>query len=199
LFDARARWADQLALVERWSGGAHAFGLHCLERAKALGGPGHIRRTTDTEVKTPFDCYHYRIIHQTFFGMRDVLRPLSRRKGTSILPFQYERLESARRVVLEACPASTLKRLGLPHQNYKQPRGGPLERRRLQTRRTLLAALSPLVEIRETQRRVLMRNPGGDALDSLIAALGALQAWPVSDHQQIAGHARYPHEGHIYA
>ena len=33
----------------------------------------HIRRLTDREAKAPFDCYHYRIIHQTFYGMRDVL------------------------------------------------------------------------------------------------------------------------------
>jgi hypothetical protein len=58
--------------------------------------------------------------------MRDVLGPLLRHRSTAILPFHYRRLAAARRVVVETCPSSTLKRLGLPHQNYKQPAGGPL-------------------------------------------------------------------------
>ena len=51
--------------------------------------------------------------------MRAVLGPLRRDKGTAILPFQYRRLRSASRVLVEACPASTLRLLGLPNQNRK--------------------------------------------------------------------------------
>jgi hypothetical protein len=46
--------------------------------AEALGGPRHMRRLNDLEVKAPFDPFHYRIIYQTFHGMRDVLGPLRR-------------------------------------------------------------------------------------------------------------------------
>ena len=65
------------------------------------------------------------MIYQTFYGMRDVIGPLRRTPGTAVLPFQYRKLRTAERVVVECCPGSVLKRVGVPHQNYKQPAGGP--------------------------------------------------------------------------
>lgn len=194
-----AAWVEQFDFLGAWGEDAYAAGVECLRRAQALGGPNHIRRLTDTEARAPFDCYHYRIIYQTFFGMRDVLGPLRLLRRTAILPFQHRRLGTARRVLVEACPSSTLKRLGLPHQNYKQPEGGPLTRKRLRTRRVLLAGLAEHVRIGDGHRRVIMRNGGGDALDAVIAAVGAAQAWQLADHRRIARHPRYPREGRLYA
>jgi Protein of unknown function (DUF429) len=130
--------------------------------------------------------------------MRDVLGPLLRRPGTAIVPFHYRRLPGARRVLVEACPSSTLKRLGLPHQNYKQPAGGPLTRKRRRTRRAILAGLAAHVAIDPAQRRVIMRNGGGDALDAVIAALGGVQAWQAADHAALARHPRYRYEGRLF-
>jgi hypothetical protein len=191
-------WPAQLAWLRGWGEDAYGLGLECLRRARALGGPLHIPRLTDTEAKATFDCYHYRIIYQTFHGMRDVLAPLRRLRETAILPFQYCRLATARRLLVEACPTSTLKRLGLPHQNYKQPEGGPLLPRRRRTRRAILDGLSPHVRIEPAHRRMIMRNGGADALDAVIAAVGAAQAWPAADHRSIARHPRYPREGRLY-
>ena len=192
------RWPDQLRWIGGFEDGAYSFGEECVRRARDLGGPMHIRRATDTEAKTPFDCYHYRIIYQTFHGMRDVLLPLSRTKGTAILPFQYGKLRSARRAVVEACPTSTLKRMGLPHQNYKQPQGGPLEARRRRTKCLILDGLRETVTIPDSQMRVIMRNGGGDALDAVIAAVGAIAGWQAADHRNIRRHARYSLEGRLY-
>ena len=194
----RVKWPDQLEFLHAWGDDDYGVGLECLRRARELGGPNHIRRLTDIEAKAPFDPYHYRIIYQTFYGMRDVLGPLWRRKHTAILPFQYRRLASARRVLVEACPASTLKRMGLPHQNYKQPEGGPLIYKRRRTRRIIVDGLTEHVCITEAQRRVIMRNGGGDALDAVIASLGAVRAWRSCDHNHISSHHRYPLEGHLY-
>jgi len=193
-----ARWPDQLEFLYGWGDDDYGVGLECLRRAKSLGGPLHIRRLTDIETKAPFDPYHYRIIYQTFYGMRDVLGPLWRRKHTAILPFQYRRLASAKRVLVEACPASTLKRMGLPHQNYKQPEGGPLTHKRRRIRHIILDGLTGHISISESHRRVIMRNGGGDALDAVIAALGAVRYWDMCNHQQISRHSRYPLEGHLY-
>ena len=193
-----AKWPAQLDFVKSWNGNAHTFGLECLNRAKALGGPNHIRRLSDIEARTPFDTYHYRIIYQTFYGMRDVLDPLRRKKGTAILPFQYHRLPSAGRVVVEACPSSTLKRLGLPYQNYKQPGGRPLEAKHLWTRKILLSGFKKHVRISGAHRSTIIQNSGGDALDAVIAAIGTLRGWQTSDHRKIAGHPRYPREGRLY-
>jgi hypothetical protein len=193
-----ARWLDQIEFLHAWGDDDYGLGLECLRRAKSLGGPNHIRRLTDIEAKAPFDPYHYRIIYQTFYGMRDVLGQLRHLKYTAILPFQYRRLASARRVLVEACPASTLKRMGLPHQNYKQPEGGPLTYRRRRTRRTIMEGITEHISMSDAQRRVIMRNGGGDALDAVIAALGAVRAWRACDHQHISKHYRYRLEGHLY-
>jgi hypothetical protein len=195
---SEACWADQFDFLHAWGEDAYGAGLECLRRAQALGGPNHIRRLTDHEARAPFDCYHYRIIYQTFYGMRDVLGPLRLLRRTAILPFHYRRLATARRVLVEACPTSTLKRLGLPHQNYKQPEGGPLTARRLRTRRAILDGLAGHVAIGPGHRRVMMRNGGGDALDAVIAAVGGAQAWQASDYRHIARHPRYPREGRLY-
>jgi hypothetical protein len=191
-------WPAQFDLLDAWGEDAYGLGLECLRRAKTLGGPMHIRRLTDVETRAPFDAYHYRIIFQTFFGMRDVLGPLRARRRTAILPFHYRRLATAERVLVEACPASTLKRLGLPHQNYKQPAGGPLLRKRLRSRHAILEGLSRHLTIYASQRRVIMRNGGGDALDAVIAAVGAAQAWQLADHLSVARHPRYPREGRLF-
>ena len=198
VLDGGMRWPGQIEFLREWGEDAYGVGLECLARAKRLGGPMHIRRLTDVEAKAPFDCYHYRIIYQTVFGMRDVLGPLAAKRGTAILPFQYRRLPSARRVLVEACPSSTLKRLGLPHQNYKQPAGGPLTRKRLRTRRVILDHLCRRVAVTPRHRRVMMRNGGGDAIDAVLAAVGAQGAWEAVDHKLVARHPRYPREGKLY-
>jgi hypothetical protein len=192
-------WPAQMDFVRGWGEDAYGLGLECLRRAKALGGPMHIRRLTDAEARAPFDCYHYRIIYQTFFGMRDVLGPLALLRRTAILPFQYRRLGTARRVLVEACPSSTLKRWGLPHHSYKQPEGGPLTPKRRRNRRVILDGLSARVEIGATHRRMMMRDGGADALDAVMAAVGGLQAWQTADHRHIARHPRYQHEGRLFA
>lgn len=198
LFPAGAGWADQHAFLADWGEDAYGCGLECIRRALRLGESMHIRRTTDFEARAPFDCYHYRIIYQTFHGIRDVIVPLSRTPGTAVLPFQYRKLARAKRVVVECCPGSVLKREKVPHQNYKQPAGGPLTRKRRRTRHAILGWLGGVVDLGERFRRVVMRNPGGDALDAVIAAAGAARAVAAADHRAIARHPRYRHEGHLF-
>jgi hypothetical protein len=198
LFPDDHGWHEQFSFLGEWGEEAYACGLECVRRAMKLFRRKHIRRTTDGEAKAPFDAFHYRMIYQTFYGMRDVIGPLRGTRGTCILPFEYRKLPRARRVLVECCPGSVLKRLGLPHQNYKQPTGGPLTRKRKQTRRVILAALERLVRIGERERWVMMRNPGGDALDAVIAAVGAARAVAAADHTTIARHPRYRREGHLY-
>jgi len=192
-------WADQLAEVRRFEGQAVDFGRRCVESARAIGERLHIRRATDSLARTPFDCYHYRIIYQTFHGMRDVLLPLRDDPGTAVLPFDYPRLADARRVVLEACPGSTLRRWGTPHNRYKQPAGGRLTAARTQNRRAILQHIESAVSITEAQRREMMLDPGADALDATVAALGTWEAWRSADHAAIAADPRVAREGWVYA
>jgi hypothetical protein len=190
-------WPGQFDLVREWDHDGYGMGAECLRRAKALGGPAHLRRLTDLEERAPFDPYHYRIIYQTFHGMRDVLGPLRQDSSTAILPFHYERRRAAR-VLTEACPASTLKRLSLPHQNYKQTNAGSLTAKRRKTRQIILAGLEARVRITPRQRRVIMSDNGGDALDAVLAAVGALRSWQTTDHRHVARHHLYVREGRLY-
>src|SRR5262249_1065529 len=166
----------------------YSVGLECLRRAKALGGPNHIRRATDIEEKAPFNPYHYRIIYQTFYGMRDVLGPLRQLGKTAILPFQYRRLPWAERVVVEACPASTLKRLGLPYQNYKQPEGGRLTAIRRRIRRAIIDGLAEHIAVGEKQRRVMKGKNGGGGLGAGGAGGGGAKGRPGPHPQVVARH-----------
>jgi Protein of unknown function (DUF429) len=199
LFPASTAWPEQLTQLTAWRRGAYAYGLECVRRAKRLRGAMHVRRVTDFEARTPFDCYHYRIVYQMFHGMRDVLAPLAGTPGTAILPFQYQALPRARRVLVESCPSSSLKRWRLPHQNYKQPGGRPPDELRRRTRRAILAGLRPHVELSRWRRKIVMDDGGGDALDSIVAAVGGWQAFRAADHAAIARHPRHPREGYILA
>jgi hypothetical protein len=198
LFPEGAAWLEQFDFIREWGDDAYKCGLECVRRATELLQRKHIMRATETEARTPFDSFHYRLIYQTFYGMRDVVAPLQQSVGTAVLPFQYRKLARARRVVVECCPASVLKRVGAPHQNYKQPAGGPLTRKRRRTRHDILGWLRDVVEVDEQFRRVMMRNPGGDAIDAVIAAVGAALAVRTADHRAIARHPRYRREGHLF-
>jgi hypothetical protein len=193
-----AGWLSQFDFLGEWGDDGYGCGLECVRRSQLLRDVKHIRRQTDIEERAPFDPYHYRIIYQTFHGMRDVLGPLLRHRGTAILPFHYRRLPRARRVLVEACPASTLKRLGLPHQNYKQPEGGPLTGRRRRTRRHILDGLAAHVSISDRDRRRIMRDGGADALDAVLAAVGGARSFRHTDHRGVARHPRYRREGRLY-
>ncbi len=127
-----AKWDDQFDFLGEWGDDGYGVGVECARRSERLVGAKHVRRLTDKEERAPFNPYHYRIIFQTLFGMREVLRPLKRHRRTAILPFHYRRLGAASRVVVETCPASILKGLGLPNRNYKQPQGGRLEPKRFE-------------------------------------------------------------------
>lgn len=198
LFPDCEPWHGQFDFLAEWGDDAYGLGLECIRRARRIGDRMHLRRTTDTDAKAPFDGYHYRIIYQTFFGMRDVVWPLARTRGTAVLPFQYRKLRTAKRVIVECCPGSVLKKLGLPHQNYKQPTGGPLTRKRRRTRHAILEWLGRVVKFGDRHRRAMMRNPGGDALDAVLAAVGAARAVAGADHAVIAKHPRYPREGYLF-
>lgn len=196
LFDPGTGLAGQLDLIAAHTGTAMTWGRSCVATCQQRLGRMHVRRQTDTESRSPFDCYHYRIVHQTYHGMREVLRPLLADAHTAILPFHSP--DGARRFVVEACPSSTLKRLGLPHQNYKQTTPGSLTPKRLATRKALYAALHDRLEIPAALQRLISRNPGGDALDAVLAALGAMHAMRTYDPATIAAHPRYPREGMIF-
>ena len=189
---------DQLAWLAAQPDDAYAFGRVCVDRALAAGHSMHVRRDTDRETKTPFDCYHYRIICQTFYGMRQVIAAVRGTPGTVVPPF--DRMDRPfDRAVIEACPGSTLKKWAAPHNNYKQPAGGPLEPKRLRNRRLILDAIKGRITLDDATVRKIQRNGGGDALDAVLAAVGGWESWQATDPAALAAHRRYAREGRIFA
>ena len=192
------RWSMQLDHASRFSGMAKDYGRELVAITQRKMNAMHVRRQTDRETKTPFDCYHYRIIHQTFHGMRDVLAEVADDPSTAILPFQYVGLATAQRVVVEACPSSTLKRLELPYRRYKQTGGKRPEATHRRTRQQIFRGIAPFVQISLYHRRVIMQDSGGDAMDAVLAGIGSWHACRADDHAAIAAHDRYPLEGRVY-
>jgi hypothetical protein len=193
-------WEEQLSHTRNFRGSAKDFGLSLVARTEKYLARKHVRRATDLETQTPFDCYHYRIIYQTFHGMRDVLAHVAQRSEVAVLPFQYSKSEhkSVQTRIVEACPSSTLKRLGLPHQRYKQSGGKPPDATQRKNRRVIMKELTRHVEISAHRRKTIMDDPGGDALDAVLAGLGAWLGFSRADHRAIASHRRYPQEGLVY-
>jgi len=149
-----------------------------------------LRRVTDRESRTPFSPYNLRLYRQTYFGIRELLHPLVREHLACVPPMQ--RLHPGRPWIFEICPASLLKRdqLYFPYkgrsETHREARARILRR---------IEKLIPLSFTGEALRADVIRDPGGDALDSIIAACGTFRAL-----RQPAPRANsaYALEGYVY-
>lgn len=63
----------------------------------------------------------------------------------------------------------------------------------------ILAGLAGLVEMGGTERLQIMRDGGADALDAVLARVGAWRYWREYDHAAIGRRPRYSREGCHYA
>ncbi len=180
-------WEEVVALVAQQVN-AEAFRSFCVRAS-----PGReVRRVTDRQARTPFSPYNVRVFRQTYHGIAGLLAPLIRSGLASILPMQCP--DDRRAWILEVCPASTLKALGL-YRPYK----GRSDRCRAMRRAIVetLERIGPLRIADGTCRTMMLEDDGGDALDSVVAALGvcrtlrSLSAAPTSD-------PAYAVEGYVY-
>lgn len=185
----RDSWREfALDFGERFASAAD-FLADCRRRANGR----EIRRACDSESRVPFAAYNLRIYRQTFHGIRDVLAPLLRDKMAVVLPMERPRTD--RPWVVEICPASTLKRAGL-YPSYKGRSAEARDARRRVigglVRRGWLAPLSP------SMRRLAIDNTGGDALDSMIAAMTTGRAYAAGAFTQRGLDRREAIEGRVY-
>ena len=97
-------------------------------------------------------------------------------------------------LLLEICPASTLRRLGIAALPYKS--GADADQRRArESIISRLAAATPIA-IDPIARQRAIENPGGDALDSLVAAVAVHCA--IANERIQPTDAVYQIEGFIY-
>lgn len=133
------------------------------ETNRKLSGNAELKRLTDKEVKAPFCVYNLRLYRQTYFGIRDIIRPLVISGAASILPIQSPGADVP--WLMEICPASTLKKEGL-YSPYKGK--GAKEKA---TREHILDNLTKkALDLPKEIWDKALQNADGDALDSIMAA-----------------------------
>jgi len=196
LLDQQRSWREWLAGVARWPDDAPGFGRYWAARARERTGRSNVLRQTERHHGAHLCAYHPHLVYQTFYGVREVLAPLSAEAGTVILPFDYPRLAQAQRVLVEALPAATLRRVGWPDRGYKSRGRGKWEQQRV--REQLVQRLATQLTIPSPARQVILANTGGDALDAVLAAWGAIQAWSRVEHEVLAKDALCQREGYEY-
>lgn len=155
------------------------FALHFGERFAtseafyaALGGKGNeLRRQTDHDTGTPMPATNLRLYRQTYYGIRDLLAPLAAQEQAKVYPMQAA--EARKPLLIEVCPAITLRRLGLRLPRYKENNVASWEQRA-----QILAGIEAqgISFASDDLRQRILANARGDALDSVIATLAAAEA-----------------------
>jgi hypothetical protein len=176
--DAPLSLPDEVLGEERWDAFVQncrtrfpcpgAFREWCLARA----GGAELRRPAEQQAGAPFSAYNLRLYRQKYYALTQLLAPLTEVDAIRAWPMQKPR--NGKPLVMEACPAGTLKRLDL-YAPYK----GTTARRRLQRERILhaLTANGSLAPLDAAARQRALANVGGDALDAVLAAV-AVCRWP---------------------
>jgi len=135
---------------------------------------GELRRATDREARVPFCAYNIRLYRQTYHGIAGLLAPLAIAGRAAVLPMQSA--VPGRPLLLEICPASFLRRLGL--YGRFGPYKGAAPSCHAARERLLDAVIDAglLAPPAAGLRRTLLDNRGGDALDSAFAAIACHRA-----------------------
>ncbi len=161
---------------------------------RSAGGGRELRRSTDEDAKTPFSPYNLRLYKQTYYGIRDLLAPLVASRTVRVLPMQEAVPEKA--WILEICPASLLKLQGLYGHPYKGKTPSHCSARLdiLQHFEKEGSLAIPALQVLDT----ILADPGGDALDSVLAALATFRALRNPGSLFPLAKKTYALEGYVY-
>lgn len=129
------------------------------------------RRKTEREMSA-LSPYNRRLRSQTFYGIRDVLRPLVLTGAVRVAPMQS--LTPDQPTLLETYPAATLDSLdGETHRNgYKED--DEEGRRRREANLDALEAEASL-GLTDAVRERLLGDDGGDGIDAALAAFATMR------------------------
>lgn len=167
-----ASWHEMLTGFSDRFDSAEAF----QSQLRRLAGGRELKRVTDRRAKTPFSP-NLRMFKQTFYGIRDVLMPLSRSGAVNVVPMQPA--ASDKTWVIEICPRSTRKAYGQEHASDDD----------------VLKWLGDVgVELSQSLRKSILADEVGDARDSVIAAFATWRAAsslayePVLEYEVVEGY-----------
>ena len=151
-----------------------------------------LRRATDYEAQTPWAAWNWRLYRQTYYGIGGVLAPLVREERVRVLPMEAP--DGGVPSLLEICPASTLRRLGLAGSPYKW--GARLDGRAAREGILNRLIMDSGIALEPIPMERAAHDPGGDALDSILAAVVAYGA--VSSNGLTTADANGRLEGCVY-
>lgn len=187
---AADEWAEFLRRLPGWADDPSDLARECEARAELEGDAVEVLRETE-EPLGALCPYNRRLRAQTFYGQRDVLRPLALADAARAAPMQDPTPGTP--TLMEVYPAGTFDRLGAHDLHYKGEGDDARDHRA-----TNLEALADAgATIQDGVRSAVLGDDAGDALDAVAAAVAA--------HE----HARDPAdlrtddptrlvEGHIY-
>ena len=176
-------------------GSREDFQEKCTSKAVQITGgcQKELKRKTDEAAKTPFSPYNLKIYKQTYYGIKKIIYPIVHNELACIQPMQESM--DGKPLVLEICPASTLKRL-----HAYLPYKGRDETRR-ENRRKILNVIEGScpaeIEQDEITHKIIEDN-GGDALDSVIAAMATFNAIQNEDDLIPDDNGFWKIEGYVY-
>lgn len=162
------------------------------EECSSAANNRELRRTTDKEQHTPFSPYNLRLYRQTYYGIHDLINPLVRDHLAYFPPMQTPSPDKA--WIIEICPAATLKKERL-YFRYKGKDRMHYYNRLLILKRLKKAGLG-ITQL--DLRSKILKDPKGDALDSLIAAFAAFRALDNLVPFEYAQKDDYKKEGYVY-
>ena len=145
---------------------------HFRETCFSNAGNRELKRKTDEEAETPFSPYNLWIFKQTYYGISEILHPLIQNNHACVLPMQKPAPKKP--WIIEICPASTLQSLKLYHLQYK----GKTAQHRHNRWEILqeIVRIGPMhIDQPEIYRKII-EDTGGDALDSVIAAIATFRS-----------------------
>jgi predicted nuclease with RNAse H fold len=160
---------------------------NCVERAEETtdGERRYLRRATD-EARGTLSPYHWIHAAQTHYGISELLQPLVDEDAVRIEPLQ----DGPGTPICETHPTATLRDIGLPTRGYKDNTDRSRTRRR-----TIVEGLQMTPLALHGIENHLLEDVGGDAIDSLLAALAA---WRASRNEFSPDGEFDPVEGYIY-
>ena len=161
-------WVDFVAAFPGRFADADSFRAWALHKAHGR----ELRRDADRAAATPFNSYNLRIYRQTWWGIVALLHPLVTSGAAIAVPYQ-PRTRRPLPILIEACPACSLKSIGI----YSPYKGRTAAHRR--NRRAILTHLVSqrfLTTPPAKMMRLMIDDIGGDALDAVIAALATSTA-----------------------
>jgi hypothetical protein len=191
--DDVAEWPDAVRWFAETFADADAPAMRegLKKRARASDEDGvELKRRADDAVdaNSPYSFITY---YQTLHGVRDVLAPLVAAEAVRVPPMQ----SPGRRNIVETYPAGTLRRLGTVDTQYKEG-GEEAVDRRAEILRVLESDRGDItVSLDAETREIALQAPGGDALDSLVAAVATARA---VREGFATGYDYCDYEGYIY-